>query len=104
VKRRHDAASVAQYGECIVLELAERPDRGLRHRVHVTRHPDEPVQQVDDVDALIGELAAAGEFGVAAPLTFVSRAPAVTVADARIDRVPIVPLDSSRCARAIAGW
>ena len=43
--------------------------------------------------ALIGEFAAAREFGIAAPLFFVARAPTVTVASACVDE----RADRARC-------
>ena len=44
--------------------------------------PEEGAGEVDEVDALVEHLAAAGDGGVAAPLLFHARAPAVAVAAA----------------------
>src|ERR1700688_549478 len=56
------------------------------------------MDQIERMHALIGQLAAAGEFGIAAPLLFVARTTAVAIPDAKVDEPPYCTL-----AKAFAG-
>ncbi len=86
MQARNRAVLEAQQSKTIILKRRDWPNRGLGQRGDAARHPREPVDEIERVDALIGEFTAARELGIAAPLFLIARTAAVTVAEAKVDQ------------------
>src|SRR6185312_20216 len=70
-----------QQKECVVID-GHVPEVGMGRAVHLHELPEEPTCEIDDVDTLIDQLAAAGNFRLSTPLPLVTKATAMAVAGA----------------------